>query len=144
MNQPGYGHNCQQHNQWEFASHTSSSSEEKHDSHTHHVWARHMYIHRQSRGRTLRYPRRSHRRQRRCLRIFSAQLWAQHHSGYHCIGTRTKLSNAGYFVTDPRIGQASNLGLYPETKECTLPAPGLATKSTKRKAGITSSTPTDT
>ena len=116
MNQPGYGHICQQHNQRELTSHTSGSSKEKHDSHTHHVWTRHMHIHRQSRGRTLRYPRRRHRRQRRSLRIFSAQLCAQHHNGYHCIGTRKKLSNGGYFVTDPRIGEASNPGPLPRNQ----------------------------
>ena len=124
MNQSGYGHNRQQHNKRKYSRRTNSSSKEQHDSHTHLGDARHMYIHTQHRGRVLRYPHRRHRRQSKCLRIFSAQLCAQHHSGCSVSATKNKVSNDGYLVTDFRIGAASNPGPQPRNQR-------LYTASTK-------------
>ena len=116
MIQSGYGHNRQQHNKRKYSRRTNSSSNEQHDSHTLRGEARHMYIHRQNRGRVLRYPHRRHQRQSKCLRIFSAQLCAHHHSGCFVSAAKNKVSNDCYLVTDLRIGEASNPGPQPRNQ----------------------------
>ena len=112
MHQSGYGQAKQKHNHRKYSRRSNSWGKQR-EPHALRNEGRYMHILRQNKGSILRY---LDRRQRKCLRIFYARPRAWHHSGCIVSVIKNNAISEGYFVTDHRIGEASNPGLQPRSQ----------------------------